>query len=419
MQQIKEILKLLNPWWAAGAVGAELAKPYKRKAFSKFLELLGYRQIIVASGLRRVGKTTLLYQLIEELLKKANPGHILYFNFDKRVQEPMEILSSYGELTDVSWKKEKIYVFLDEIAKLDDWANKIKLLYDACPNIKFILSSSSSTALEKEAIKNLAGRYFLINIKPLSFVEYLELKGKTEYIKNPKLWGQELRAELKQYLLRSFPEVIDWKDEYLIKDYLRTMIIDKIVKEDLPEKFKAVRRELLFNLLELFYSEPGVYLDLDSLSKKLRISKRTLLQHLFFLEFSYLIRRIRNFRPNIFAVSRKLQRVYANWWTMAYCYTDNHDKLMENIVASSADANYYWRKEDKEIDFLLVDGKKLLPIEVKNKTELTKEDLKNMRYFLEKYKVGEGLVLYNGEELEIKLDRQKITALPLWKWLLR
>jgi len=180
MQELEEIIKLLNPWWKDGSVSKELAKPYKRRVFNKILDELDYRQIVILSGLRGAGKTTLLYQNIEQLLKKIEPKHILYFNFDKRVKELIEIFNTYSRLTNVDWKKEKIFVFFDEIAKLGAWASKIKLIYDAFPNIKFVVSSSSSIGLEQEAMENLAGRYFLMNIKPLSFVEYLELKGKKQ-----------------------------------------------------------------------------------------------------------------------------------------------------------------------------------------------------------------------------------------------
>ncbi len=419
MKMLKEILELLNPWWKENKISKELAKPYKRKIFDKIMKLIDYKQIIMLSGLRRVGKTTLLYQVIGQLLEKNDPKRILYFNFDKEVEELIEVLDNYKELTNIDWKKEKIFVFFDEIAKLDKWGSKIKLIYDAFPNIKFLVSSSSSMKLEEEAIKNLAGRYFLINVKPLSFTEYLELKGKNKLLENTELWKKEIEKEFKSYLLKGFPEIINWEDKLLIKDYLRTAIVDKIIKSDLSEKFENINKELLFSLLSMFYSEPGSYLDYDSISKKLRISKKTLAKHMFYLEFSYLLRRIKNFRISAFAASRKLQRIYPYWWTLAYCYTDNYDKIMENVVASIIDGKYYWRKNKKEIDFLIVDKKKVIPIEVKNKKELLKRDLTNMKYFLEKHKIKEGLIIYNGKETEIITSKnKKIKCLPLWKWLL-
>lgn len=419
MEELKEILDMLNPWWRENTISDELAKPYKRKTFPKVLETSGYKQIVILAGLRRVGKTTLLYQTIEHLLNTHDPKHVLYFNFDKKTKELTEILNAYGELADVDWKKEKVFVFFDEIAKLEDWANKIKLIYDAFPNIKFAVSSSSSVGLEEAATKNLAGRYFLINVKPLCFVEFLELKGKRKLLERGGLWEKEIQKEFEAYLLRSFPEIIGWENELLIKDYLRTTVIDKLIKSDLPERFKNVNQDLLFTLLEMFYTEPGQYLDYDSISSKLRISKKTLVRHIFYLEFSYLLRRVKNFRPGIHTSSKKLQRIYPYWWTLAYCYTDNQDKIMENLVASSLDAKHYWRKNGKEIDFLTVDGKELAPIEVKNKREVKKRELNSLKYFLEKYKVKEGSVIYNGKEKEAEIDENKtIRFIPVWKWLL-
>lgn len=419
MEKLQELLELLNPWWKTQSIKEELARPYKRKIFDKLLKLMNYRQIIVLSGLRRIGKTTSLYQLIEYLLNSNIKSlNLLYFNFDKEVKDITEILSAYAEKTLIDWKNEKVFIFLDEIAKLDDWANKLKLIYDAYPKIKFIISSSSSANLEEEAIKNLGGRYFLINLKPLNFVEYLELKEKTKLLENPQLWEKEIKKEVKTYLIRSFPEIINWDDELLIKDYLRTTIIDKIIKSDLPEKFKNVNKDLLLNLLEIVYNEPGIYLDYDSLSKKLHIAKKTLFEHFFYLEFSYLIRRIKNFRPNLFTSSKKLQRAYPYWGTLAYCYSANEDKILENIIVSLLDARYYWRKSGKEIDIINLNGKKIYPIEVKNKEELSENDLKNMKYFLDKYKIKEGAIVYKGEEAVKVLNENTIKLIPFWKWLL-
>lgn len=419
MEEIREIIELLNPWWKTNIVSTELAKPYKRKLFEKITELKEYKQIIILSGLRRVGKSTLLYQTIENLLKKTDPKKILYFSFDKKVEDITKILNAYQELTLVDWKKEHIFVFFDEITKLGNWADKLKLVYDAFPNLKFFVSSSGSLALEEEAIKNLAGRYFVINLKPLSFSEYLEMRGKQEFIKKPALFEKELKLELEKYSLRSFPEIISWDDTLLVKDYLRSMIIDKIIKYDLEEKFKNINRELLLNLLEIFYNEPGMYIDYDALSQKLRISKKTLIKHFYYLEFSYLIRKIRNLRLTTLTSLKKLQRIYSYWWTLAHCYSDNKDKIMENLVASTLDVKNYWRKGGKEIDFIFLEDKKIIPIEVKNKTEVSKDDVKTLIYFLKKFKLKEGQIIYNGKSDEISLNKEtKIKLIPLWKWML-
>jgi len=418
--KIMEIAELLNPWWKEGRIGSQLAMPYKRMTFGEVIRLLEYRQIVILSGLRRVGKTTLLYQCIEHLiLGGIGPQKIVYFNFDSGAQEITDVLNGYGNLTGTDWKKERIFVLLDEIAKLGEWANKIKLLYDAFPNIKFMVSSSSSVGLEEQAVKNLAGRYFLVNVLPLNFCEYVAMKGASKILDKQELWKDEIEKEFKKYLLRTFPETVGWDDENRVKEYMRTTIMDKIIKYDLPEKFRNIDRGLITALLEIFYSEPGMYLDYDSISQKLRISKKTLAKNIFYLEFSYLLRRVKNYRAGALTSSRKLQKMYAYWWPLAYCYGDNYDKIMENVVASYANLAHYWRKGGKEIDFIETDGSRnVMPIEVKNKTETDKHDTRNMKYFLEKYNLNRGIVLYNGKYDEIKVNGKTIIMMPLWKWLI-
>src|SRR3989344_6185658 len=166
MTDIKDVIKLLNPWWTEDSISEKLAMPYKRHFFNKIEEFKEYRQIVILSGLRRVGKTTLLYQMIQKLIQKKESKKIFYFSFDKEVKDLIELLEAYKELTAIDYKKEKVSVFFDEITKFQNWASELKLIYDSHPNIKFYISSSSSINLEEDAIKNLAGRYFLINILP-------------------------------------------------------------------------------------------------------------------------------------------------------------------------------------------------------------------------------------------------------------
>ncbi len=398
MLDIKETLELLNPWWKSGEISENLALQYRRMYYQKMIPLRSLRQVIILTGLRRVGKTTLLYQNIQDLLKKNDPRQIFYFSFDKEVKDLLELFHAYSELTNIDFKSEEIFVFLDEITKLNGWAKQLKLLYDSSPNIKFFISSSSSVNLEKEAISDLAGRYFLINISPLFFREFLEIRKKEEYLKSPKLYARELKDEFSLYFSRSFPECVFWEDELLIKDYLKTTLIDKIIRLDLTAKFKNMNVDLLFNLLELFYMEPGTYLEYENLAKNLRVSKKTLYDHVFYLEFCYLIRIVKNFRPSTLSAKRKLQRVYPYWWNMAVGYCSEQATLLESFVASIKDLKYYWRDGDKEVDFLEVCNKNIMAYEVKNKERLDKRDLSSLSYFSEKYGTEKAVLISKKNE---------------------
>ncbi|MGC9132742.1 MAG: ATP-binding protein, partial [Candidatus Micrarchaeia archaeon] len=127
---LEEKLKDINEWWGSGRVSEEKKKEYQRGLIENIKEVLGYRQIIILVGLRRVGKTTLFFQIIDYLLKSEEAKRIFYFSFDEEKEiEVYDLLNTYSRITSIDWRKEKIYVFFDEIQKLKDWSSKIKFLY--------------------------------------------------------------------------------------------------------------------------------------------------------------------------------------------------------------------------------------------------------------------------------------------------
>ncbi len=392
---IREALTTLNGWWQTGRIGEELARPYRRKAFSEASRIFGsYRQILMLTGLRRVGKSTLIYQLISDLLKDADSRHVLYFTFDVAGADLLKMMAEYQRITGSDWKHERTYLFLDEVQKLQDWSSQVKTLYDAFPNLRIVLSGSASLQLESKAISDLAGRYFAVDVRPLSIIEYYELRyGKKVDRYEP--YRSELLAELDRYVLRVFPEIVGWKDDREIKGYIRESVISKIIRVDLPDTFPDVNFRLLEGLVSLFFSRPGMIMSPDALSKELGVSKTTLENHLYYLEFSRLIRVVRNFRPNVRMESRKLKKVYP--YDISLALADNSIDppfVAETLVASSTGAANYWRMGINEVDFVL--KKLLLPIEVKSGTRVDDADLRGMRYFIRRFRPTRGIVIYSG-----------------------
>lgn len=402
---LEDAVRLANEWWLGGTISAEKARPYRREVFGEIEELAGYRQVVVLTGLRRVGKSTLMFQLIEDLLKKTDGRHILYFNFDEKVSEISEVLAAYGRLTGVDWKKEKCFVFLDEIQNVTDWNSKLKFLYDNLPNLKFFVSGSASLMIEKEAISALTGRYFSREVRPLSIREFAELYLDKK-IDRPELYRDELERLFPLWVKRPFPEIVRWEDERKVYEYVRGMVIDKVLKIDLPAMFR-VRTALLLTLAEIFLSEPGTILNLTSLAKDLKVHKVVLEEHLHFLEFAKITRTIKNFRPSVRAESRKMKKIYPFHIALSFPYYPSLDKgQIFETLAAAADMKNYWRDGFREVDFIRKEG--LLPIEVKAKDTIKNEDVKNLVYFMKKYKVKQGLVVYSGRSREETLDSREI-----------
>jgi predicted AAA+ superfamily ATPase len=413
---MEEIVRFLNHWWREGSVRKSLAREYKREYFDELANLLEKRQIIVICGLRRVGKSTLMYQLIQHLIKSGvQPSSILYFSFDKKVGEIKEILDIYSKLTEKDYEKEKIFVFLDEIYKLKNWHSELKLLYDALPNIKFIVSGSASLKIEKEARTELAGRAFYVEVKPLSFKEFFELKFKTE-LKNIKIWEDKLRINFPIFLKKSFPEIIDFESDSAM-EYVKELVLDKILFSDFPTTFKNVDIELLKTLAELFLSNPGMYLNIESLSKDLKKSKNDIIFHIKLLELGYIIRIVKNYRGSVISASRKLRKVYPYHPSLIQAtFKDvEESKLVECFVRAYLDSEFYWRKNGREVDFVL----DTTPVEVKYKEYIKEQDLKNLLEFMKEFKTKKSYLISKNKFDEVSVDNKIIKILPAWYFALQ
>ena len=124
-----------NEWWVSGQVPDRLMKEFRRDAYQKVSQNIDRRHIISITGLRRIGKTTLLYQLIDCLINRnIDPKNILYFSFDEHAgAEPSEVLDVYAnEILNSPLKSldRKAYILFDEIQKAKNCENQLKKYYD-------------------------------------------------------------------------------------------------------------------------------------------------------------------------------------------------------------------------------------------------------------------------------------------------
>jgi hypothetical protein len=409
--EIEETLRLLNSWWISGKIREDLAKSYKRQAFEEAHSLLTkYKEVIVLTGLRRVGKTTIMYQLMDKLLDTTNPLNILYFTFDYGPAELVSVLDSYQKITGVDWKRNKIFVFLDEIQILDNWGSQIKVLHDSMPNIRFIISGSASLQLERSAMHNLAGRHFLIDVPVLSLKEYYSLKH-DKVINNTRLYYDEISSDIDEYITKPFPELAKVTDRVRAYEYINESIVSKVISLDLSKEFDNVDISMLNSLTEIFYSDPGMILNVDSLSRTLAKRKQEVERHIYMLEFSKLIRIIKNYRPSMVSESRKLRKVYPYDISLAIAKNPSLDngRITETLIISRLEIKRYWREGTREVDALFGEGKNMLPIEIKASDNFKEDYKKDLNYFIEKFKSKSGLLLYNGKR---KIEG-KVTAVNI------
>lgn len=397
-----------NPWWEKGE--GHKINLIERDILKDIEKYISKKQIISISGLRRVGKTTLFYYFINNLLKKINPRSILYFSFDDfKDAEIEEILLAFMEIN----KHFPKYVFFDEIQKVKDWSEKIKRIYDN-KELKIFLSGSESLFIRKKTKETLAGRIYEFILKPLSFKEYLSFKG---IHKDYLLHYKKIIVLLNHYLLTGgFPELINEEDKIIIRKYIRESIIDKTLFRDISELFKVDDPSILNSILEIIIDSPGIIIELNEISKELGIARQTLSKYLFYLEASQLIKKLYNYSTNRSTSEKKLKKYYLNFPNLALSYKSDEiytSKIIENLCVLYSNAKFFWRTPQKdEVDIILEIDKKLMPIEIKYKN---KPDKKSVIKFMEKYKLKEGYVITK----DLEKDEEGIKFVPLWKWLLK
>ncbi|MBM3209123.1 ATP-binding protein [Candidatus Shapirobacteria bacterium] len=392
--------------------------PKKRKLFGNLVSFLNKRQILEITGLRRVGKTVLLFQLINHLLQKGSDRFRLwYFTFDEQAPSLDDLLAAFSRQTEVDYRKEKVFLFLDEIQKLPNFQNQVKVCYDLYPNIKFFLSGSCSLFLKKKRQESLAGRIFSFFLPPPDFEEYLFFKEKSQILSRPLLFQSEIEKEFEIFLRSQFIESINFAKPGEKKEYFIS-IIKKIIFEDIPGVFPVDSPPTLWQIAKILAQHPGMLVNYQNLASDLGVSNKTISLYLYYLEEAFLVRKIYNFSRNLLTSEKKLKKYYLASPSFSSSLADFSETalLAENLVAAYKNINFFWRDIYKnEVDFIRVEDNSITPIEVKYKDEVEAAELKNLFRFLEKTKTSRGLVFSKElKERQVAKGGLKIFLKPIY-----
>jgi hypothetical protein len=305
----------------------------------------------------------------------------------------------------------RAFVFFDEVQYAENWPSVLKQFYDLYPNLKFFVFGSSSLLLSREAVEKLAGRFFFLKLKPLTFSEFLELKGvKTDKM---EIFSRRIDAYFHDYLRKSgFPEIVDWESEARIVEYIKNSVVDRVTLRDVPLIFKTRNMTLMANIVKLILSSPGSIININSLSRTWGESKITISNYLKFLEVSLLIRPLSNFRPSFLSSSRKLKKYYPVTPSMVssnsqQIFESKIGAVLETYVINALDAEHYFRTGRKEINIILKD-KELLPIEVKE--TVNEEDISKFSKLVRYVNAGKGVIVSLNQEVK----RENVKVIPAY-----
>ncbi|MBU4245755.1 MAG: AAA family ATPase, partial [Nanoarchaeota archaeon] len=208
-----DIIKILsdwNPWWEHGKVPENLCG-VKREKSDEIIHLESMKEIKIITGVRRSGKSTLLYHVIDNLLKKGvAPKDILLINFEDAGIAHYTLDEIHERYMSELNPTYSLHIFIDEVQKKEGWERWIRKKYDLRQAAGFFVSGSSSALLKKEYSTLLTGRNLSLEIFPLDFNEYLQFSGmKIENLKTITLETQsKISFNLKKYIeFGGFPEV--------------------------------------------------------------------------------------------------------------------------------------------------------------------------------------------------------------------
>ncbi len=415
---IIERLLVQNPWWEGRKIES-LKNMQKRDAFGVVQNQMKAKQIISITGLRRVGKTVVVRQIIESLLDSGvEAKRIIYFSFDELLAKDPgiieDVLNTY-ENTVLKAELKDLYVFFDEINHIPNWQVALKRFYDLEKGIKFVVTGSSGIRIKKAA-ESLAGRIFEFEMKPLNFGEFLRLKD-IDISGNLDLHSLTLQRELSSYLMfGGFPELVKESDFEKAKLYVWG-IVDKIILSDIPQVGDIGNPEILREVFKIIARTPGSIVEYKNLASSLKVSYQTISKYVHYMEAAYLIRIVSNKRGSAVAMSRKAKKVYLATPSLAIISADSESQLVsllpqlaENAVCIETQAKYFW-KDYYEIDFLADDH----AIEVKYS-----EDPDAVRNIIAAAKKGEKtlLVVTKNHEAAEKKGGVEVKYIPLWKFLL-
>lgn len=341
---------------------------YKRKILDQLLPVLEDKEILVITGLRRVGKTTLLQMLFDKIqssnklmLDMENPMNQLIFK-DLDYEQILNNLASLGIN-----KKEKIYLFLDEIQAIPEIVKPIKYLFDHYP-IKFFVTGSSSFYIRNLFPESLAGRKYIFELFPLTFAEFLEFHETPVAVYSS--WEEKDRVKSRfqttrlknlyqQYLqYGGFPQVIltpeDQKKKMILQDIFNAYF-DKEVRQLGDFRYMNKFRDLLLLLMK----RVGSKLDITKLAQESSISRETVYSYLTFLEKTYFLQLISPYTMNIDReISGSRKAYFSDHGILQWVYPLPMGTVLENAILTQikpavSTINYYQKRNGKEIDFIL------------------------------------------------------------------
>ena len=426
-----EALQDWNPWWRKDKelVPNELLG-IKRDLLTAIIPYLSLNKIISLIGIRRSGKSTILYQIIFHLLKheQVKPEQILFINFEDIRFQSLSITEWYQLYLEELKPDQNVYLFFDEIHYCKNWVNFVRSHIDR-KSARIFLTDSSSYMLSSELASILTGRKVTFEVYPLSFKEYLTFKnillegfGTEEQAK--------LRGHLKDYInTGGFPELVNL--EWSVAKKLLLELVEDILSKDVVARFNidySKIRDFSYYLV----SNSAQKMSYRKLQSIFNLGSNIPQKYLDHLEEVFFCFALKSYSLKVKEQLKAPKKIYLIDTGLvnatSFKISENIGPLLEQIVFIELKRRnyqiFYGNFEDFEIDFILKIGdviQAIVNVSFDIKGEKTRaREIEGLKLAFIQLQPQKALLLTWQEENIIQLSEKKqIEIVPIWKWLLQ
>ena len=395
---------------------------------NRIKKLLDYPNALVILGVRRSGKSTLSWLIMD----KHKYG---YINFDDeahygiKASDLEQLLKAFYDL----YGSTLDYLVLDEIQNVNGWELFVNRLIRTN---KVIITGSNSNLLSRDLATYMTGRHSDIILFPFSFKEFIIYKGVDYKNIKPKRYSTEVSAQMLK-ILGEFIKLGGFPESYKFGLERVKSIFGDIVSKDIIRRYEIKNVASIEELSKYLVSNFSKEITFSKLRGIIGIKKiETIRNYVNYLTNAYLIFYLERFSFKLKNQIIAPKKVYCidtgiiN--SIAFTASDNIGKLMENIIAvelqrRKANFNdygvFYWKDANqREVDFLLKRGKVVEQLiqstYASSKEEVSKREITNLIVASNELKCNNLLVITWDYESEEKIEGKDINFIPLWKWLL-
>lgn len=395
----------------------------EREILAQLRNVIATPQIIVITGLRRVGKSTLLAQIANKYLKDGY--YFVNFEDERLLNFHVEDFDLLHE-TLISLFGERQTFLFDEIQNVPEWERFIRRLRDQ--GYKFIVTGSNASLLSQELGTRLTGRSIRVDLFPFSFREFLsfkEVKVPDLKILTTKQRGQ-LRKLTKDYIVSGgIPDSLKYP-----KLEIHKTLYDDVLYRDIATRYKLDNVKSLKELAFYLVSNISTLISFNKLKELLKLgSVNTVKSYIDYLENSWLF-----FVVNKYAHSVKEQQIAAKKiygidtglaGSVGFSFSENKGRLMENVVylqlrRGHQDIYYYKTVQDYEVDFFLPKEKAFIQVsQYFDSLETQERELRALTVAVKEQKeVATYIVVTESDKQVLNREGLQVRVVPLYEWLL-